>query len=209
MKFSKQSFWAVAVILLILIIDQIIKIKVKTSMTISEDIDITSWFIIRFIENNGMSMGIELIDKLFLSVFRIVACFAIAYYIVLLVKKKFSPFYIVCISMIFAGAVGNVIDSIFYGVIFSESTQTQVATLFPPDGGYGMWLHGRVVDMFYFPFFKFDWPSWIPFIGGKEFEFFRWVFNFADASISVGLAVLLLFHRKTFSLSFEKQNVEE
>jgi signal peptidase II len=111
--------------------------------------------------------------------------------------------------MIFAGAVGNIVDSIFYGVIFSESTPTQIAVLFPPDGGYGAWLHGKVVDMFYFPLFSFTWPSWIPFLGGSEFEFFKYIFNFADASISVGAVVLLLFYRKTFSLSFENRKDSE
>jgi len=201
---SKKGFWAVAVILLILIIDQIIKIRVKTTMTLYENIAITDWFNIRFIENDGMAMGIQVIGKLFLSIFRIVAVFAIGYYIVQLVKKDFKLSYILFVAMIFAGAIGNIIDSVFYGVIFSESTPTQVAVLFPPEGGYSTWLHGRVVDMFYFPFFRFTWPSWMPFLGGSEFEFFKYIFNFADASISVGAIILLLFYRKTFSLSFEK-----
>jgi len=206
---SKKGFWAVAVILLILIIDQIIKIRVKTTMTLYENIAITDWFNIRFIENDGMAMGIQVIGKLFLSVFRIVAVFAIGYYIVQLVKKDFKLSYILFVAMIFAGAVGNIVDSVFYGVIFSESTPTQVAVLFPPEGGYSTWLHGRVVDMFYFPFFTFKWPSWIPFLGGSEFEFFKYIFNFADASISVGAIVLLLFYRKTFSLSFENKKDSE
>ena len=206
---SKKGFWAVAVILLILIIDQIIKIRVKTTMTLYENIAITDWFNIRFIENDGMAMGIQVIGKLFLSVFRIVAVFAIGYYIVQLVKKDFKLSYILFVAMIFAGAVGNIVDSVFYGVIFSESTPTQVAVLFPPEGGYSTWLHGRVVDMFYFPFFTFRWPSWIPFLGGSEFEFFKYIFNFADASISVGAIVLLLFYRKTFSLSFENKKDSE
>jgi len=206
---SKKGFWAVAVILLILIIDQIIKIKVKTTMTLYENIAIMDWFNIRFIENDGMAMGIQVIGKLFLSVFRIVAVFAIGYYIIKLVKKDFKLSYILFVAMIFAGAVGNIVDSVFYGVIFSESTPTQVAVLFPPEGGYSTWLHGRVVDMFYFPFFTFKWPSWIPFLGGSEFEFFKYIFNFADASISVGAIVLLLFYRKTFSLSFENKKDSE
>ena len=206
---SKKGFWAVAVILLILIIDQIIKIKVKTTMTLYENIAIMDWFNIRFIENDGMAMGIQVIGKLFLSVFRIVAVFAIGYYIIQLVKKDFKLSYILFVAMIFAGAVGNIVDSVFYGVIFSESTPTQVAVLFPPGGGYSTWLHGRVVDMFYFPFFTFKWPSWIPFLGGSEFEFFKYIFNFADASISVGAIVLLLFYRKTFSLSFENKKDSE
>jgi signal peptidase II len=206
---SKKGFWVIAVILLILIIDQIIKIRVKTTMTLYENIAITDWFNIRFIENDGMAMGIQVIGKLFLSIFRIVAVFAIGYYIVQLIRKDFKLSYILLVAMIFAGAVGNIIDSVFYGVIFSESTPTQVAVLFPPGGGYSTWLHGRVVDMFYFPFFRFTWSPWIPFLGGSEFEFFKYIFNFADASISVGAIVLLLFYRKTFSLSFENKKDSE
>jgi signal peptidase II len=206
---SKKGFCALGVILLILIIDQIIKIEVKTNMTLYENIAITNWFNIRFIENNGMAMGIEVTGKLFLSVFRIIATVAIAYYIYQLVKKDFKLSYILFVSMVFAGAVGNIIDSIFYGVIFNESTPTQIASLFPPEGGYSTWLHGRVVDMFYFPFFSFKLPSWIPFIGRNDFEFFKYIFNFADASISVGAIVLLLFYRKTFSLSFENKKESE
>jgi signal peptidase II len=209
MSSSKKSFWAITVILLILIIDQIIKIKVKTSMALFDNISITDWFNIRFIENNGMAMGIEITGKLFLSVFRIIATFAIAYYIFQLVKRNFKLSYILFVSMVFAGAVGNIVDSIFYGVIFSESAPTQIAVLFPPEGGYGTWLHGKVVDMFYFPFFSFTWPSWIPFLGGSEFEFFKYIFNFADASISVGGIILLLFFRKDFSLSFENKKDSE
>ncbi|GHT87702.1 lipoprotein signal peptidase [Bacteroidia bacterium] len=201
---KSKGFWAILTILLILSADQILKIWIKTHLYIGEDIRIANWFYIRFVENNGMAMGIEVIGKLFLSIFRIVASFGIIYYLCLLVKKNFKLGYILCVSMIFAGAVGNIIDSIFYGVIFSESTAYSVATLFPPEGGYGTWLHGRVVDMFYFPLFKFHWPSWMPWIGGNEFVFFRYIFNLADASISVGIAVLLLFYRNTFSGSFEK-----
>ncbi|MDR0612437.1 MAG: lipoprotein signal peptidase [Dysgonamonadaceae bacterium] len=209
MSSSKKGFWAIAVILLILVIDQIIKIKVKTSMALFDNISITEWFNIRFIENSGMAMGIEITSKLFLSVFRIIAIVAIAYYICQLIKRKFKLSYILFVSMVFAGAAGNIVDSIFYGIIFSESTPAQIAVLFPPEGGYGAWLHGKVVDMFYFPFFSFTWPSWIPFLGGSEFEFFRYIFNFADASISVGAVVLMLFYRKDFSLSFENKKDSE
>jgi len=208
MTASKKAFIAIAVVLLILLADQIIKIWVKTSMMLGDDIQITSWFHIRFIENEGMAMGIKVIGKLFLTIFRLIASIAIIYYIYLLIRNNFRLSYIILVSMIFAGAVGNIIDSVFYGVIFSESTYTQIATLFPAGGGYGSLLHGEVVDMFYFPFFSFRLPSWIPWIGGNEFEFFRYIFNLADASISVGIVVLLLFFRKTLSLSFEKQEVE-
>jgi len=204
MTASKKAFGAIAVIFLILLLDQIIKIWVKTHFALGEEVWIADWFRIRFIENPGMAMGIEVFGKLFLTIFRIVASVAIAYYIYLLIKNNFKFGYILLISMIFAGAVGNIIDSIFYGVIFSESTPMHVATLFPLEGGYSGWLHGEVVDMFYFPLFHFKWPSWMPWVGGNEFEFFRYIFNFADASISVGIFVLLLFFRKTLSLSFEK-----
>jgi signal peptidase II len=209
MSLPKKSLWAIAIILLILIADQILKIWVKTHMTLyANDYRITNWFIIRFVENNGMAMGIELNGgKLFLTIFRIIASGAIARYLYLLIKRNFSFSYILFVSMIFAGAVGNIFDSVFYGVIFSESTPVNVASLFPPEGGYGTWLHGRVVDMFYFPLFSFTWPKWIPFIGGTGFEFFRYIFNLADASISVGIIVIILFYRKTL-LSFEKKVIE-
>jgi signal peptidase II len=210
---SKKGFWAIAVVVIILAADQIFKIWVKTHLLLpardsSNDIHIANWFLIRFVENNGMAMGIEVTGKLFLTLFRIIASFFIAYYLYILVKKDYKLSYIVFVSLIFAGAVGNIVDSIFYGVIFSESTSAHVAILFPPEGGYGTWLHGKVVDMFYFPLFRFRWPSWIPWLGGSEFEFFRYIFNIADSSISVGIVVLLLFFRKTFSLSFEKKKIE-
>ena len=208
MTISKKAFWAIAVILIILIADQIVKIWVKTHFVLGEDFQITSWFHIRFIENEGMAMGIKVIGKLFLTIFRLIASCAIVYYIYLLIRNNFKLSYIILVSMIFAGAAGNIIDSVFYGVIFSESTYTQVAVLFPQGGGYSSWLHGEVVDMFYFPLFKFIWPSWVPWVGGSEFEFFRYIFNVADASISVGIVTLLLFFRKPLSLSFEKQEVE-
>ncbi|MDR1683100.1 MAG: lipoprotein signal peptidase [Candidatus Symbiothrix sp.] len=204
MKLSK-GFWAILIIVLILAADQCLKIWIKTHLALMEDIPVTSWFSLHFVENNGMAMGIEVIGKLFLSIFRIIASFAIIYYLHSLVKRNFNLGYIICVSMIFAGAVGNIIDSIFYGVIFSESTPYTIATLFPVEGGYDSWLHGKVVDMFYFPLFEFTWPEWMPFVGGSDFVFFRYIFNLADASISVGIAWLLLFYRNTFSGSFEKK----
>jgi Lipoprotein signal peptidase len=208
MSLSKKAFGAIAFVLIILVADQCLKIWIKTHMYLYQDIEIFSWFIIRFVENNGMAMGIEVIEKLFLSIFRIIASGLIAYYIYTLVKRNFSLGYIVCVAAIFAGAVGNIVDSVFYGVIFSDSTPFNMAVLFPSDGGYGTWLHGKVVDMFYFPLFSFEWPSWIPFLGGETFEFFRYIFNLADASISVGMIVLLLFFRKSFALSFEKREIK-
>jgi signal peptidase II len=204
MKLSK-GWGAVFIVLLILIADQWLKIWIKTHFLLGEDFRITGWFYIRFVENNGMAMGIEVIGKLFLSIFRIIASFGIIYYLYLLVKRNFKMGYIICVSMIFAGAVGNIIDSVIYGVIFNESTRYSIATLFPVEGGYGAWLHGKVVDMFYFPLFEFTWPSWMPWIGGSEFVFFRYIFNLADASISVGIILLLLCYRNTFSESWNKQ----
>ena len=137
---------------------------------------------------------------MFLSLFRIVAVIFIGYYLWKLVKRNYAFGFIVCISMILAGAMGNIIDSVFYGVIFDHS-YGQVATLFPPDGGYGTWLHGKVVDMFYFPLIETTLPEWLPIWGGQEFVFFRPIFNLADSSICVGVFLLLLFYRDTFSKS--------
>lgn len=188
-------------ILFILLMDQIIKIWIKIHLPLYKDILITKWFHIYFVENNGMAMGIEVIGKLFLSIFRIIFSCGIIYYIYKLVEKKIQLGYILCISMIFAGAVGNIIDSVFYGVIFSNSTPEVVSTFYPLKG-YAPWLHGKVVDMFYFPLFEFFLPKWIPCIGGNKFIFFSYIFNLADISISLGIITLFIFYRKTFSKNF-------
>ena len=191
---------AVLIVMLLLLFDQLLKIWVKTHMELHESIEITPWFYICFTENPGMAFGIEVIGKLFLSLFRIVAVIFIGYYLWKLVKRNYAFGFIVCISMILAGAMGNIIDSVFYGVNFDHS-YGQVATLFPPDGGYGTWLHGKVVDMFYFPLIETTLPEWLPIWGGQEFVFFRPIFNLADSSICVGVFLLLLFYRDTFSKS--------
>jgi signal peptidase II len=209
MNFSKKSFWVIVVVLVVLTADQILKIWVKTHMALLGDIRITDWFFIRFVENSGMAMGIEVPGRLFLVIFRIFASVAIAYYIHTLIKRDFKLTYILCVALIFSGAVGNILDNVFYGVMFSESTTMHASTLFPLEGGYGGWLHGKVVDMFYFPLFEFTWPSWVPWLGGTEFEFFRYIFNIADASISVGIGALVLFFWKPLSLSFEKNKIED
>ncbi|MDR0233068.1 MAG: lipoprotein signal peptidase [Dysgonamonadaceae bacterium] len=201
MKLPK-GFWAIAVVLLVLIADQALKIWVKTNMYLGQSFEITSWFKIYFTENNGMAFGIEVIGKLFLSIFRIIASCVLIYYLYQIVKRKLSTGYIVCIALIFAGAVGNIIDCIFYGVIF-DSSYGQVATLFPPGGGYSTWLHGKVVDMFYFPIIDTTWPKWVPFWGGNDFVFFSPIFNLADSAISVGVAILFLFYRKTLAKELE------
>jgi len=159
------------------------------------------WFIIHFTENNGMAFGMELLQgpagKLFLSLFRIFAVIGIGYYLYTLVKRKSNRKLILSMSLIFAGAMGNILDSIFYGKIFSSS-EYQVATLFPQGGGYANYLHGKVVDMFYFPIIEGHFPSWFPIWGSEDFVFFRPVFNVADSSISIGVFLFLIFQSTIF-----------
>lgn len=204
MRLSK-GWGAVCVIMLLLLLDQVLKIWIKTHLQLHESIEITPWFYLYFTENPGMAFGIEVIGKLFLSLFRIVAVGFIGYYLYKLVKANQSFGFIACISMILAGAVGNIIDSVFYGVVFDHS-YGQVATFLSPEGGYDTWLHGKVVDMFYFPLIQTRFPDWFPLWGGEEFIFFRPIFNLADSAICVGVFLLLLFYRQTLSdsLSTEK-----
>lgn len=178
----------------VLFLDQVLKIWIKTHMQLHESIQITSWFYIYFTENNGMAFGMEIISKLFLSLFRIVAVFFIARYLFQIIKRNLNFGYIACISLILAGAVGNIFDSIFFGIVFDHSFN-QVASLFPPGGGYASIFHGKVVDMFYFPIIETTFPSWMPFFGGEDFIFFRPIFNLADSAITVGVALLLIFQR--------------
>lgn len=173
-------------------------------MALYENIDITSWFKIYFVENNGMAFGIEVIGKVFLSLFRIVAVGFIGYYLYQLVQKNFKNGYIACVALILAGALGNIIDSVFYGEIFTASYPGHVASFVPFGHGYSALLHGKVVDMFYFPLIQGMFPSWIPVWGGEEFIFFRPIFNFADAAITVGIALLLIFYRKTLLETMQK-----
>ena len=165
-------------------------------------IDITSWFKINFIENNGMAFGMTFFNKLVLSLFRIVAISVIGVYLVKIVKRGMRLGYVICMSMVFAGAVGNMIDSMFYGLIFNASSAEYVSYFVPFGEGYAPFLMGKVVDMFYFPLIETTWPTWMPFVGGDGFVFFSPVFNFADASISVGVVILLLFFRKEMSSIF-------
>ncbi len=196
----KKSIKVTLFILLLLVVDQIIKFLVKTNMALYEEIKIFECARIYFIENPGMAFGITLGSKTFLTIFRVIFSFALLYYVVKLVQKNWHLSYIFCVGLIFAGAIGNIIDSLFYGLIFSESTPFTVATLFPSGGGYGTFLHGKVVDMFYFPIFEF--PEWIPFLGGETF--FSPIFNFADSCITVGIFMLLIFFRKDFNDSFNE-----
>ena len=192
--------WVYLVMGIILIADQVLKIFIKTSFTLGESVHVFDWFQIVFVENPGMAFGITLGSKLFLTLFRIVVIAFAIYYLYLLIRDKYKTSYIVCVALIVAGAIGNVIDSLFYGLIFSESTPFQVAELFPEAGGYAPFLMGKVVDMFYFPLFVI--PDWVPWIGGDVF--FSPVFNIADSAITVGIIILLLFFRQDFSLTLDK-----
>lgn len=187
----KNYIKPILIILAVLLADQILKIWIKTNMYIGEEFHILgNWFIIHFTENNGMAFGLELggdYGKLALSLFRVFAVFGIAYILHYIIKHKYHFGLITCVSLIFAGAMGNIIDSVFYGKLF----------------GYADWLHGRVVDMFYFPILRGMFPNWLPFWGGEEFVFFRPVFNLADAAISVGVIVIIIFQNK-----FLEQDIE-
>ena len=180
----------------VLLVDQLIKIWVKTNMTLHEQIEILSWFKIVFIENNGMAYGMEIGSKLVLSLFRVVAISVLAYYMVGLVKRQARWGYLVCLSMIMAGAAGNIFDSMFYGLVFNASSEFYTSYFVPFGTGYAPFLMGKVVDMFYFPLIVTTWPDWVPVVGGNPYVFFSPIFNFADASISVGVVMLLLFYRK-------------
>jgi signal peptidase II len=183
----------------IILIDQIIKIEVKTNMHLHESIHITDWFQLVFIENNGMAYGMEIGSKLVLSIFRIIAISALVYYIAGQVRKKARWGYIACLSMITAGAAGNIIDSMFYGLVFNASSEYYVSYFVPFGNGYAPFLMGKVVDMFYFPLIVTTWPDWVPMVGGQTYVFFSPVFNFADSAISVGVVWLLLFYRREVS----------
>lgn len=196
MKISR-GYLVAMIISLIIIADQCLKIWVKTNFYLGEDLEITSWFHLKFIENNGMAFGLELWNKLILTIGRIVAVSLFIWFIIKIRNNvNLRTGFIVSMALITAGAAGNIFDCIFYGQIFNSPYGMQTATLFPADGGYAGWFEGRVVDMFYFPLFSFYWPDWLPIVGGQHFEFFQYIFNIADSSICVGVFLLIFFYSK-------------
>lgn len=203
---------ATLIIVLVLLIDQISKIYIKTHFVLGESVDVFSWFKILFVENEGAAWGTRVSDilpfvsegagKLFLTVFRLFAIIGLGYWLVQTVKNGGNKILVFSIALIFAGAAGNIIDSVFYGIIFNDS-HGQLATLFSDDP-YGALFHGRVVDMLYFPMIDTTWPDWVPGVGGKTFRFFEPVFNIADSAISVGFAILIVFNKKAFGKKSEE-----
>lgn len=195
---KNQIITAAGISLAAIVIDQAIKIWVKTSMYMHEMIEITPWFKILFTENRGMAFGMELVDKLFLTSFRIVAVAFLIYIIGKQIKQGIDYLFLICLSLILAGATGNIIDCLFYGMVFNNPPAPIVAEFVPWGTGYDTMFYGRVVDMFYFPLVEWNWPDWLPFCGGEHFIFFSPIFNFADACISCGVIAVLLFCRKQF-----------
>jgi signal peptidase II len=194
---------AALIIIGVLVVDQILKFWIKTTFYMGESHAILGdWFLLHFTENEGMAFGMRLggnYGKLLLSLFRLIAIGLIGWWLYSVTRKGAGNLLVVCISLIMAGAIGNMIDSAFYGLIFNESSYMQIASLLPKEGGYGAFLHGRVVDMLYFPIIEAHYPAWFPVFGGEEFVFFRPVFNIADSAITTGVMILIVFQRKIFA----------
>ena len=207
-KISKSSgisagWLALIIAFVVIIADQTLKIWIKTNFYIGEDYEIFRWFHIKFIENNGMAFGLELWNKLVLTFGRIIAVALFVWFIIKVKDiKGIRKGFIVAVALIAAGAAGNIFDCVFYGKIFNNPMPPQVAEIFPADGGYAGWFEGKVVDMHYFPFFEFYWPEGMPVVGGSYYEFFAYIFNIADSSICIGVALLILFYSKDASVAF-------
>ncbi|NMH87446.1 lipoprotein signal peptidase [Flavivirga algicola] len=206
---------SIILIILILLVDQISKIYIKTHFKLQDSVEVFGWFKIFFIENDGMAWGTKISDftsfisdrtaKVILTLFRVTAIFAIGYWLYNAIKNKNPRVLIIAIALIFAGALGNIIDSVFYGVLF-DSSRNQVATFLPEAGGYDALLHGKVVDMLYLPLYNDYLPDWVPFYGGEFFTFFEPVFNVADVAISAGFIMLIVFYKKAFPTKKEDTN---
>lgn len=193
-----------SIIILIIVADQILKIWVKTHFYMGEENPITSWFVLKFIQNNGMAFGMELVSKFLLTFGRIIAVIVFIWALWKMMKcDKLRLGFLISIALIIAGAAGNVFDCVFYGEIFNDPPPPERAVLFPQGGGYAGWFEGRVVDMLYFPLFSFTWPEWLPMVGGQKYEFFQYIFNLADASITVGVLMLIIFYSSDLGVAWK------
>lgn len=210
-SFGLGPGWLALIIgVVVVLADQTLKIWVKTNFYMGEDYEILSWFHLKFIENNGMAFGLELWNKILLTVGRIVAVGAFIWFIIKIKDYKDVRLgFLVAVALIAAGAAGNIFDCVFYGRIFNNPMPPQIATIFPADGGYAGWLEGRVVDMLYFPIVDFYWPAWVPGVGGCYYEFFAYIFNIADSSICVGVFLIILFYSKDASVAFKHIGTEK
>lgn len=196
-KKVKTGWLVTAMVVILLIIDQIIKLYIKTHFCLGESVRVTDWFYIEFVENNGMAWGMSFIGKFWLSLLRLVAICVLFWYLRCIIQRgTHRKLYIYLVALVLTGAIGNMLDSIFYGLIFTASSTEYVSYMVPFGTGYAGVLMGKVVDMFRFPFFTYTWPDWVPFFGGQHGTFFDPVFNFADSCVSVGVISLLLFCRK-------------
>lgn len=201
--YRRRCWTLAAVIVLIVVADQALKYWVKTSFYLGESLPITSWWELKFIENNGMAFGVELWSKLALTLLRIGAVGFFIWFLTRIIRLPGLRLgFFLTAALITAGAAGNIFDCVFYGRIFNDPMPPEVAVLFPDGGGYAGWFEGRVVDMLYFPIVSWTWPDWMPLVGGSEFEFFQYIFNIADAAICVGVFMLILFYSKDASEAF-------
>ena len=201
---GRMSVLLAGVIFIIILADQFLKIWVKTHFFLGEESPITSWFVIKFIQNNGMAFGMELTSKLLLTFGRIIAVILFIWALWKVIPcDRLRKGFLISIALIIAGAAGNVFDCVFYGEIFNNPAPPERAVLFPEGGGYAGWFEGRVVDMLYFPLFSFTWPEWMPMVGGERFEFFQYIFNLADASITIGVMMLIFFYSSDLGVAWK------
>ena len=209
-KTKRLTLLAAITAALVIIIDQAVKLYVKTNFYLGEDVEVLPFFHLRFIQNNGMAFGIELGSKLFLTLFRIVLVGFLVWYLVRLARvAKVSAGYMTAVALVAAGAFGNIIDCVAYGEIFTNPYPPMTAELVPWGEGYGGFFHGLVVDMLYFPLFSFNWPEWLPVVGGREFSFFDPVFNIADSAITVGMGMIIFFYTKYLGSEYARYDADD